>query len=195
MSLIESLSNVIGEDGISAIANKVGGDKESVAKAISAALPTMMGAMGRQADSTDGQGALQNWLADHDDDDAPDDAVGFFDSGRHERSDAASMLDGLFGGKRERVESGIGKASGLSTGQTGNLMKMLAPFVLSQLTKRGKQSGGGSVFDLIRGGRREADEESRGGSLVGRLLDQDGDQDFDLNDVMKLGMGLFGGKK
>ena len=196
MSLLESLSNVIGDRGVAALAEKVGGDKDSVAKAVSAALPTMMGAMGRQADQDGGQDVLQKWLDEQDDDDSPDDAVGFFQSGRHEKTNSAALLDGLFGGKREKVEQGIGQASGLSTSQTGSLMKMLAPLVLAQLTKKNKKSSGGSVFDLIRSGRKEAEEQSSGGSsLIGRFLDQDGDGDFDFGDVMKIGFGFLGGKK
>ena len=43
------------------------------------------------------------------------------------------------------------------------------------------------------GGEKAAVEKSNGGSLIGRMLDQDGDGDFDMSDMAKMAMGkLFG---
>ena len=43
------------------------------------------------------------------------------------------------------------------------------------------------------GGERKSVEQSTGGSLIGRMLDQDGDGDFDLSDMAKMAMAkIFG---
>ena len=196
MSLLENIQEMIGERGMSQIARHVGGDEQSIDKALSAALPTLLGAMGRKADSDDGQGLLNSFLRD--DDDSPEDSHEFFENKHHEKQDLNPLLDGLFGNKRQKVEDGIGKASGLSSGQAGGLMKMLAPLVISYLGKKAlkggsSQAGGGSVFDIIKSAGQEAEEESgrKSGGMIGRLLDQDGDGDFDFSDVAKLGLGFL----
>ena len=73
-------------------------------------------------------------------------------------------------------------------------MKMLAPMVMGALGKK-KQSEGLGVGDLMGflGGEQKAVEQAGGGSLIGRMLDQDGDGDFDMGDLAKVAMGkLFG---
>ncbi|MCE3016345.1 MAG: hypothetical protein ACK56W_14105 [Pirellula sp.] len=43
--------------------------------------------------------------------------------------------------------------------------------------------------------RERTSVESRaGGSIIGKLLDQDGDGDFDLSDMLKLGMRILSGR-
>ena len=72
---------------------------------------------------------------------------------------------------------------------------MLAPMVLGALGKKQKSEGLG-VGDLMGflGGEKQAVEQSGGGSLIGRMLDQDGDGDFDMGDMAKLAMDRFFGK-
>ena len=196
MSLLQNIQEMIGERGMAQIAKHVGGDEQSVDKALSAALPTLLGALGRKADSEEGQSLLNQFFDN--DDEAPEDSHDFFENKHHEKKDLNPLLDGLFGSKRQKVEDGIGKASGLSSGQAGGLMKMLAPLIMSYMAKKafsggGKQSGSGSIFDIIKGAGQEAEEESKqkSGGMVGRFLDQDGDGDFDFSDIAKVGLGLF----
>jgi hypothetical protein len=38
-------------------------------------------------------------------------------------------------------------------------------------------------------------QQSPGGGFIGKMLDQDGDGDFDMSDMLKLGMGMMIKKK
>jgi hypothetical protein len=104
------------------------------------------------------------------------------------------VLDSVLGNKKKRVEDAIGKSSGLDLKKIGPLLMILAPLVLSAMRARASsKSSSGSTLnprdlsEMMRGER--ASVESRpGGSIIGKMLDQDGDGDFDLSDILKLGM-------
>jgi hypothetical protein len=51
----------------------------------------------------------------------------------------------------------------------------------------------GGLGGMLRGERKQMENQASGGLLAG-LLDQDGDGDFDFQDVMKLGMKRLFGK-
>jgi hypothetical protein len=112
------------------------------------------------------------------------------------------ILGNVLGGKQKRVEESIGKSSGLDLRKIGPLLAILAPLVLGAMKVRaGTRPSGGSgsgidprdLSEMMRNERGSV-ERRPGGSMIGRMLDQDGDGDFDLSDIMKLGMRfLFSG--
>jgi hypothetical protein len=96
-----------------------------------------------------------------------------------------AILGHIFGKKTDAVNNGISKNSGLSGMQTTALMGALAPIVMGMLGRR-KQQGNLSPIDLQRelGAASQEVEQQPGGSFLGRMLDQDGDGDFDMKDMM-----------
>lgn len=113
------------------------------------------------------------------------------------------MLEDIFGGKKRRVEDAIGKSSGLDLSKIGPLLAILAPIVLGALKSKavsaGTRSSGGQldtndVRDILRGERSRV-ESRQGGGVLGSLLDQDGDGDFDFSDILKLGMRFVMGPR
>ena len=76
------------------------------------------------------------------------------------------------------------------------LLAMLAPIVMSFLANRSARQGldAGGLGELL-GQERTQGRQRAGGGALDALLDQDGDGDLDANDLLKLGMGLFGGKR
>ena len=124
------------------------------------------------------------------------------DLGDESSSISSSSLDDVLGkvlgGKQKRVEDSIGKSSGMDMRKIGPLLAILAPLVLGAMKMRASSGAttGSSGIDpseltkMMRGERKSI-EQKPGGSLIGRMLDQDGDGDFDLSDIMKLGMKFF----
>lgn len=116
------------------------------------------------------------------------------------------MLGHIFGGQRDRAEQSLGNATGLGGDRAGQLMKILAPIVLAYLARRmfaGNQDGGdragGDGADLLgtllgRERQQVSQQGGLGGGLLG-ALDQDGDGELGLGDLLKLGGGLLGGKR
>lgn len=184
----ESLSGNMPE-----LSQQLGADRQQTEKAIGAALPTLIGAMSRKADS---QGDSLLALLDRDGDgSALDDLAGFMGQGRHQTR-GNELLDGLLGGRRGRVESAVSQASGLSSDQSAMLMQVLGPLVMGALGRKAGTAGGGldmgSLVSMMQGERASIERDPRSTSLLGWLLDQDGDGDFDFSDMASIGMSMLG---
>lgn len=105
----------------------------------------------------------------------------------------------VFGGRKGRVEEAIGKSSGLDLSKVGPLIAILAPIVLGAMRSKASAAGRGQIHpgdlsDMMRRERSSVESKS-GGSLLGRLLDQDGDGDFDFNDIIKIGLSFLSRRK
>jgi hypothetical protein len=196
-SLLEMLAGQLGGDNLSMISKEIGADEQSTKSALGAALPMLIGALSRNGENEQGAQGIMNALEKAKPDGSILDNLGDFLGQKkyEEPRSGAGILGHILGGKQDRVRQGVSQASGLNSDATGQLMKMLAPMVLGALGKKKQQSSGMGISDLmgLLGGEKQAVEQSAGGSLIGRMLDQDGDGDFDMGDIAKLAMGkLFG---
>lgn len=196
------------------ISRQLGIDQGQAAGAVGAALPLLMGALGRNASQPQGAEALFGALQkDHAGGGGIGDLLGAVLGGAQSRqTDGAGVLGHIFGGQQARAEQSLGAATGLGGDRAGQLMKILAPIVMAYLAKRmfsGNDGGSGQSMGLG-GGNPTADilgavlgreqqqvrqQGGLGGDLLGAVLDKDGDGDVDLSDVLKLGGGLFGGPR
>ncbi|MGD9774998.1 DUF937 domain-containing protein [Diaphorobacter sp.] len=195
------------------IAQQLGTDPAQTQSAVEMALPLLLGAMGRQAQDPQGAqsllGALQR---DHmaGMGAAPQQALGGLDLGgllggllggaaqnQGAGGAGADILGHIFGGARGQAESGLGQATGLGP-NAGALLQMLAPIVMSFLAQRVSSGGmdAGGLGQML-GQEREAvrSQGLPGGDLLGSLLDQDGDGQVGLGDLLKIGGNLLGGRR
>lgn len=191
-SLIEMLMENLGGEPTRQISQAVGSDEGSVSKALSGALPVLLGALNRNAGSSGGAQSLLGALGKHDGS-ILDDIGGFLGQGGS--SDGAGILKHVLGQRQGNVEAGIGKMSGLDSGAVGQILALVAPLVMGALGKQQRQQGLdlsgltgllGQENDAV--GRKAP--EAMG--LVGSLLDTDGDGQI-ADDVMEIGGKLLGG--
>ncbi|SEK85322.1 protein of unknown function [Pseudoxanthomonas sp. GM95] len=186
---------------------QLGTDPQQTQSAIGAALPLLLGALGRNTQQPQGAEALFGALQrDH----APAAASNGFDLGgllgsvlgggtqsASPQTDGAGILGHVFGNNAPTAAAGLGQATGLGGDKAGQLLQMLAPIVLSFLAQR-FFSGGNAASPAQLGqalGQEHAQVQQSGGlagGLLGKVLDQDGDGDLDVSDLMKLGGSLFG---
>lgn len=195
------------------ISQQLGIGRSQAAGAVSAALPLLMGALGKNASQPQGAEALFGALQrDHTGSSDLGGLLGMVLGGSQSRqTDGAGMLGHILGGQQGRAEQHLGEATGLGGDRAGMLMKMLAPMVMAYLAKRmfGGDSGGGAM-GMAGGGNPTAQilgsilgqeqQQARqqgglGGGLLGAVLDQDGDGQLGLGDLLKIGGGLLGGKR
>lgn len=183
------------------ISRQLGTDTAQTQNAVSAALPLLLGTLGQNASRPEGAQALFSALQrDHA---AGPDLGGLLGSllgGASAGSaggqfDAGNILGHIFGGNQPRAEENLGQATGLGGGTAGQLLKILAPIVMAYLAKRMQgnhlDAGGlgaelGHERDIVR------QQGGTGGGLLGSLLDQDGDGQVGLNDLLQMGGTLFG---
>ena len=196
------------------ISQQLGVGRTQTAGAISAALPLLMGALGKNASQPQGAEALFGALQkDHTGGGGIGDLLGMVLGGAQSRqTDGAGMLGHILGGQQGRAEQHLGEATGLGGDRAGQLMKILAPIVMAYLAKRmfsGNESGGGAAMGMAGGnptsqilgsilGQEQQQVRQQGGiggGLLGAVLDQDGDGQLGLGDLLKIGSGLLGGKR
>jgi hypothetical protein len=201
------------------ISRQLGIDQSQAAGAVSAALPLLMGALGKNASQPQGAEALFGALQrDHAGAGTAGDIGGLLGavlggSAPSRQTNGAGILGHIFGGQQARAEQHLGEATGLGGDRAGTLMKILAPIVMAYLAKRmfgGGDSGGHSSDAALGAGNGTAQvlgailgqeqqqvrqQGGLGGGLLGAVLDQDGDGQLGLGDLLKIGGGLLGGKR
>ena len=187
------------------MAQQLGIGPAQMAGAVSAALPLLLGALGRNASEPQGAEALFGALQkDHSGLDLGSVLGAVLGSGAAQ-GDGGKILGHVFGGKQPRAEQALGQATGLGGDRAGMLLKMLAPIVLAYLAKRmfeQRQAGnGGSASPQVLGevlGQEQQRVSQQGGlssGVLGAVLDQDGDGELGLGDLLKIGGGLLGGRR
>ena len=177
-SLIDDLLGQLQGAPAGQIAQQLGTDPRTAQDAIAAALPMIVGALG-------GLGGLLGSVLG-----------GGAPASR--QLDAGGILGHIFGGAQPRAESGLGQATGLNSGQSGQLLKILAPIVMAFLAKQvmAKNMDAGGLGSML--GQEHSRVQSQGGlggGLMNAVLDQDGDGKVDLGDLLKIGGSLLGGRR
>ena len=204
-SLTDEIFSQLSRTDVQQISSQLGTGQAQTAGAIAAALPMILGAMGRNASQSDGADALFGALGrDHNSGGGIGDILGAVLGGQQSRqTDGLGQLGHIFGGQLPRAEAGLGQATGLGGDKAQMLLKILAPIVMAYLAKRmfggGQQSaqaGSPQVLGDILGQERSVQQQQGGlgGGLLGAVLDQDGDGQLGLGDLLKVGMGAMRGR-
>jgi hypothetical protein len=234
-SLVDDLMRQLQGAPTGQIAQQLGTDPNTAASAIAAALPMIVGALGRNTERPGGAGDLMAALQrDHSGSaggmdlggllggllgggggggaggaagalgglgglgDLLGSVLGGGGAPASRQMDAGGILGHIFGGAQPRAESGLGQVSGMSSGQAGNLLKILAPIVMAFLAKQvsARNMDAGGLGSMLGQERAQVQQQGGlGGGLMNAVLDTDGDGDVDLADLMRLGGGLLGGRR
>lgn len=227
-SLTDELMGQLQGEPMQGLAQQLGLDSVQTEQAVGVALPMLFGALGQNAAQPQGAadlfGALQR---DHSSANGAMDLGGLLggllggaggaagaagglgsilgsvlgggagSGAGSSQLDAGSILGNIFGGQQQQAESQLGQATGLG-GNSGQLLAMLAPLVMSFLANR-VQSQGMGASDLGNAlGHERSQIQSQGGmagGILGSLLDQNGDGKLDVGDLFKLGGSLLGGRR
>jgi hypothetical protein len=180
MDLMGLLQGQLSDAVLSQLSNQIGGDKEQTTSAANGILQTLLGGLAQNA-SSGGADAIANTLdKNHADGGILSNLTSLIGGqlGQSGASNGLGILQHILGDKQNAAAEMIGQNSGLSGGQVGNLMQILAPLVMSQLGQAKQQNGldaGGlaSLLTNVAGGQQQA-----GGGMMGMLtkfLDKDGD--------------------
>jgi hypothetical protein len=189
-SLTGSLLEMLSGPALEQLSGQLGADKDTTQKALTAALPTLLGALGRNASQPEGAEALLRALTRDHNGSVLQDVGGFISRGGN-MQDGNGILGHVLGSQRRSIEQGISQATGLSADSTGNLLAMLAPLVMGSLGQA-QRSGGldaASLADLLMGERQKAESQLGG---MAKWLDFNGDGSI-LDEVMNIGSKLLGG--
>lgn len=193
MDISSLLQGPMGQQIVNGVVEKLGINNDQAKVAISTAVPLLLTALNKNANSGDAQNIARALERDHDGS-ILDNLGAFFQGGNF--SDGLGILSHVLGGKQPQVENAIGKSTGLSSSQISQILAMVAPIVMGYLGKQKQQNGldanglstllGGLVGNVTQNNQREM-------STIEKLLDRDGDGSV-IDDAMDFLGGLFGKK-
>ncbi len=197
MNINDLLNSGAGQQIVANISQQFGLDQSQATSAVQAALPMILGGLGRNAQNEQGAESLNNALSQHDPS-VLDNVQGFFGNASSAQNEGSKILGHIFGDKVSTVENGVAQSSGISMAKIGPIIAMLAPLVMSYLNKQKQsnnvtQSGGlGDLIGGLAGSMGGGNTTSQGGGLIGMVtgfLDKDKDGSV-IDDIM----GMFGKK-
>jgi hypothetical protein len=221
-SITEGLLSQLQGQPLQNIGRQLGIDPSMAAGAVAAALPLLIGTLGRNAQDPQGATSLFGALQDHRGQPL-DDVLGSALGGRSD--DGGKILGHMFGPRQELAAQGLGSATGLQPDKAQVLLRWLAPLAMAYIAKRmydkrhpaqqGGATGGALGHGSIVGTEettlptpqdvtRELGKETQaietrgglGGGLLGAVLDRNHDGRVDFSDLAGLAgsaAGNFGG--
>lgn len=189
MDLTNILGALTGNEAIGAISNNLKVDSKQVSSVINQALPSLLGAMQKNASTESGAAALDKALGDH-----AGNAGNIINNLKiTDLTDGNKILGHIFGGNLSSVISGISQKSGVASNSVNNILASIAPSLLALLGK-GQQGGGTNAAGLasMLGAMLGGSSNSGLGSILGAAMqDKDGDGKPDILG----GLGSIFGKK
>ena len=190
--LMDLLQSTIKDQSIGELSRQLGEDEKTTGDAVDAALPMLIGALKRSTEKDGGKG-LRRALDKKHDGSILDNLKVHVASG--DESDGRGILGHILGGNKDAAAMILGTQAGIGESKASSLMAKLAPVVLGALGKAKSQQKLGRR-DLTRLLENEADSlKERAPTMMGAvsgLLDQDGDGDTDLMDLVKAGKSGLG---
>lgn len=190
-SLLDVLDGVIDDRTIQHLGARIGASPETTSQAVASALPMLVAALSRAADSPGQAPSLLAALDRDGDGTVIDDLAGLLFAGAPRQS--APIVGELFGGARPQLEAALGRSTGLANTQVGALFEMLAPLVVGALGRARRERGpeAGSLGELLRADRERADAAAPDAvAMLTRALDANRDGSA-VDDVMRIGGGLL----
>lgn len=174
-SILETLLGSLQGQGLNQMAQQLDTDESSVQKAITAALPLILGGMAKNSASDEGANALHNAIQRDHDGSVLSNVSGFLGGGGSQK-DGMAILNHVFGKREPAAEAAVSQASGLDLSKVGPLMAMLAPLVMGALGREQRSNGLNpmQLAGLLLGERKQVDSGGIG-QLLSMFLDQDDD--------------------
>jgi hypothetical protein len=217
--LMDLLNSDLGKQIIAGVSGQVGTNEGQTSSVLASVLPSLVGGMMNNAQTTEGQGGLLGALLGGKHDGGILDNLSGVLNGGGVQEEGGKILGHVLGGNQAAVQTQVSENTGVSSDQVAMIMKIAAPILMGYLAKKAMgggltpdaaQSGGGLtdiLGGLLGGGQQQAGVATGGGagSILTSMLDQDGDGQLGIGDAIsaatkKGGLGgmlgsLFGGNK
>ena len=212
-SITEGLLSQLQGNPMQQISQKLGINAGMAGTAIAAALPLLIGTLGRNASQPQGADALFGALQDHRGQDVGN-VLGSVLGGGGQGSE---ILGHMFGPRQEIAAQGLGAATGLAPDKAHMLLRWLAPIAMAYVAKRlfdarqGHSAGAGGHGSIVAADKqaapptaddvgttlgREATQIQQqgglGGGLLGAVLDRNHDGKVDFSDLAGMAGNLGG---
>lgn len=193
--ILDLLNSDLGKTIINGVSNTTNQPESKTQDVLTMAMPILMAAMRRNAQTPEGAHGLMGALNDKHDGSILDNLGGLFSGGVNDdvMTDGSKILGHVLGNKQSRVENTISQKAGIDAGTVGQILKVAAPILMGVLGKQTRQtnvnepSGLEGLLGGLLGGNSARGEQS----FLESILDADGDGSI-IDDVA--GMVLGGNK-
>lgn len=165
MNISDLITGSIGSTVTSSIARMLNIDESKAKWVVSAAVPLMIAALNYNAKNKNQAASIDNALSQHSGG-ILGNLSGLLSGGASD--DGNKIIGHIFGNNTGYVTDNLSQKSGLSAGQVGSVLAVLAPVVMGYLGQQ-KQSQSSSAGDLL-GSLLGGGGQSAGGGLLGGLL-------------------------
>ncbi len=192
--ILDLIKGSIGQQAVEQVSKQLGANSEGTQRAVAAAVPVLLAALQKNAQSRSGAESLSRAL-ERDHDGGILGNLGSLLGQSSHQSMGEKILGHVLGSRQDNVSNQLGKATGLGQSDVTKILANLAPVVLGALgkAKRENNLGVSGLQDLLTQERKTIQKRQPNLSVLERALDDDGDGDVDLSDILKKGSGLLGG--
>ncbi|WP_159016098.1 DUF937 domain-containing protein [Cognatiluteimonas profundi] len=204
--LSSDLANTLEGGPAQQIAQHLGITPSQASAAIGAALPLLLGALGRNASQPQGAQSLYGALQrDHSGQDVGNVLGSVLGGG----GQGSQILGHVFGDRTPRAEQAVGQTTGIGQDKAHVLLRWLAPIAMAYVAKRmfdRRQAAASDastapsaaapaspqvLSDVL--GQEAEHAQRQSGGLLGAVLDRNGDGTVDFSDLLKAGGSVLGG--
>lgn len=167
MDLVNILSTLAGNDTVNEISKKFNIDTNKVSSVIKNALPTLIGAMQKNASTEGGAAALAKALGDH-----AGNANSMISNLKNvDLTDGSKILGKILGNNATSIFEGIGKQTGTTGLQVNNILSSIAPALMNMLGKlKGNNNTGNDALGALLGSVLGGGASSNAGGGLGNIL-------------------------
>ena len=209
-TLIETLIDQFGDDGITILSKQLGADGSATSSALESAIPVIISALARNTEKEKGAEALTKAIERDHEGSILDDLTGYLGVQQQRsrateisnigdaavrRDNGSGILGHIFGNNLDNVEDLITQVSGLDMKSASALLQKIAPVVMGMVgrKKREENLDADGLSDFL---KRESEAGAqRAPSGVKRILNSflDADKDGDImDDVAGMAMKFLG---
>ena len=190
--ILDLLNSDLGKQIIGGVSKQTGAPENKTADVLSMALPVLLGAMKKNAQTQEGASGLLGALSNKHDGSILDNLGSLLGGGSVDQeviNDGEGILNHVLGGKQPVVENTLSQKSGLDAGTVAQILKIAAPILLGVIGKQTKEnnisdsSGLSGILGSMLGGQPKGNQ-----SLIESLIDADGDGSV-LDDVADMVLG------
>lgn len=190
--ILDLLNGPMGQQIINGVSKQTNQSADKTSNLLSMALPVLMGAMNKNAQTPEGAQGLMGALSKHAGGGLLENLGGFFDGGVDDsvQQEGQGILGHLLGGKQPAVENALSQQSGVDVGSVSNILKVAAPLLMNMVGKQSKDAGVSDTNGLssLLGNLTGGSNNTGSQSILTSLLDADGDGSI-IDDVAGMAMG------
>lgn len=177
--ILDLLNSDLGRTIINGASREANAPEDKTSQVLTMALPILMQAMKRNAQSERGAQGLMGALDKDHDGSILDNLGGLFGGGVNTdvKTDGEKILGHVLGRKKPRVEQALSQKSGLDAGSVAQILQVAAPILLGLLGKQKRQQNVSSQSGLegLLGGLLKGSSRREEQSFIESILDADGD--------------------